>query len=275
MYGNSYSQEQQPIFYLRGYPMYAAHTIVAGYVASLLVTFVFLTARLTAPLEVLTFTPSAVLHGQVWRLLTYGLVNPPSLRFAVDLLWIFWAGREVERTLGRTSFLWLYAGIYLMGPAVSLVFSPWLDGALAGETGAFGLFIAFATFFPGALIVFTLTAQVCAVILVSILEMIAISRHDWSEVGILTGIAGLAHLWVRHAQGRFELPRLRIPRPARRAARPARPVAREPALGAASMAEVDRLLDKIAASGFNSLTAGEKARLDSARSEIRRRSNRE
>ena len=40
------------------------------------------------------------------------------------------------------------------------------------------------------------------------------------------------------------------------------------------MAEVDALLDKIATSGFSSLTAKERARLDSARDELSKRGTR-
>ena len=90
--------------------MYAAHLVVLGYVVSLFATTLLLALKLEAWLGWLTFESAAVLGGDVWRILTYGLVNPPSLGFVIDMAMISWFGREVERVYGRNSF-WRSTGV--------------------------------------------------------------------------------------------------------------------------------------------------------------------
>ena len=80
------SEEHQPVTWLRGYPLYAAHFIVLLFVVAMLATT--LTMAIPAARGVpgwLTFNSIQVLQGQVWRIFTYGLVNPPSLWFVIDM----------------------------------------------------------------------------------------------------------------------------------------------------------------------------------------------
>ncbi len=277
IYGYGSSEEHRPLLYFRGYPVYAAHFLVALLVTSMIATSLLMGFDMTAPVGWLDFTVPQVLAGQVWRVFTYGLVNQPTLNFAIDMAMLAWFGREVEKVLGRRRFFGLYIGIYMVAPIVSLLGARWWPGALAGETGTLAVFVAFATFYPDVPIFFNVLARWMAVILVGIFSLSAVAYHNPRELFILWVSTGFAYLFVRHELGHFSLPVMRLPR--RRAAapsganRPAGAGAREKALGAASMAEVDALLDKIAQSGFSSLTAAERARLDSARTEINKRSS--
>lgn len=280
------SEENQPVAWWRGYPLYAAHFLVVVFVASMLVTTLVKFARADSLLEWLTFQSSSVLQGQVWRVLTYGLVNPPSLGFALDMVMIVWFGREVERYLGRRLFFQLYAGIYLVKPLLLTALGPILGTRFAGEVGSFALFVAFATLFPNAPLLFNILAKWAALVLVALSVLMALAAHDWVGLLELAATCGFAHLFVRHQQGglRLPLPRIRIrtrqpggaPRPAAVSAPAPRPGAPRPgtvAPGPASgtMAEVDALLDKIAQHGIHSLTTEERARLESARAEMLKR----
>jgi len=278
-YGSTYSdsEEHTPVIWLRGYPLYAAHFIVLVFVGSMLVTTLLNFLHISAHAEWLPFMSGKVLHGQVWRVFTYGLYNPPSLDFVFDMLMIAWFGRDVERAFGRRSFLWLYAGIYLVTPVLFTALGLWLPLTRAGETGALALFVAFATIYPEAMMMFNLLARWAALILVGIFTLIALNYRDVQGLITLWATCGFAYAFVRHHQGHFELPKLNFwRRKPKLRVLPALPAKNAPPAAApqsATMAEVDALLDKIAQSGFGSLTSKERAQLDSARAEMLKRNS--
>ena len=267
------SEEHRPVTWVSGYPLYAAHFIVAIYVGSMLVTTVLDIFHLSAHFTWLPFVSGQVLQGQAWRLATYGLVNPPSLDFVFQMLMIAWFGREVERNFGRATFLWLYAGIYLVTPLLFTLLGLWLPLSKVGVTGSFALFIAFATIYPGALMMFNILAKWAALILVGILSLMALDQHNWIELISLWATCGFAFAFVRHHQGILTLPTIRLwPRrkPNLRVL-PDLPATKRipaPASAGTSMSEVDALLDKIAKSGIRSLTAKERAQLEEARANL-------
>ncbi len=260
-------EDSQPVTWVRGHPIYAAHLIVAAFVASMLATTVLMALGATRLWGPLPFASASVLHGEAWRIATYGLVNPPSLWFAVDMAMIALFGREVERYFGRRKFLAMYGCIYLLPPVLFTLLGPWLPAQLTGETGAFALFIAFAALYPDAVMLFGVLAKWAAIALVGIFSLMALAYRDWTGGLSLWATTGFAFAFVRFEQGRLALPRLSLPRrgprlralpdPGRGAGGPG-PAKGEPT------AEVDALLDKIARSGISSLTPAERARLDSA-----------
>ena len=269
------TDDHQPVAWLRGHPIYAAHLIVLAFVASMLATTVlmaFNASRLWSPLP---FASADVLRGEVWRVATYGLVNPPSLWFAIDMAMIALFGREVERFFGRGKFLLLYACIYILPPALFTLLGAWIPTQFAGESGAFALFIAFAALYPDAVMIFGVLAKWAALVLVAIFSLMALASHDWTGGISIWTTTGFAFAFVRFEQGRITLPRLSLfrrrpalrvlPDPEGRGSRDAGPARGE------SMAEVDALLDKIARSGISSLTAKERAMLDSARDRLLKR----
>lgn len=272
------SEEHEPVTWVRGYAIYAAHLVVIVFVVSLIVTGILQALRIDQIGDWLVFRSGDVRHGQVWRILTYGLWNSPierGLWFAVDMLMLVWFGREVEKFFGRTKFLLLFAGIYLVPPVLFTAIGAWLPTAFAGETGAFAVFIAFATLFPNLPMFFTLLAKWVAWVLIGLYTLIGLAGHNWELLLTLWATTGFAFLFVRYAQGTFTLPRFTLPRrkPKLRVL-PDLPKHKEPAAAptSASMAEVDALLDKIAQSGIGSLTAKERAKLDAARKELKKRS---
>jgi membrane associated rhomboid family serine protease len=275
--------DHQPVTWVRGYPVFAAHVIVAVFVASMLVTTLFNALGLTALLGWLPFNSAAVLHGEVWRIVTYGFVNPPSLSFVVDMFMIVWFGREVERVFGRRSFLSLYAGVYLVTPLIFTAVGTWLPASWSGGAGALALFVAFAVIYPEIPTFFNLKAGWVAAILVGLYSLMALGSRDWSRLIMLWSTTGWALAFVRWKQGRLTLPAIRWPKISLgkkkpqlrvvpdlvRTVEPKRvdPV-RPRVLDQTATSEVDALLDKIAQSGIGSLTEKERARLESARAEL-------
>jgi hypothetical protein len=278
MYEYGTNEDQQPVMWLRGHPIYAAYFVVLVFVASMLATTLLMGLNAEQAWAWLSFSSADVLRGQAWRVATYGLVNPPSLMFVVDMAMIAWFGREVEKFLGRGKFLVLFGCIYLITPLVFTLVGVWRPTQFAGETGAFAVFVAFAALYPNVAVFFGVLSKWVAAILVGIFSLMALSHHDWLGVLSLWATTAFAFGFVRFEQGLITLPRFRLPggRPGLRVL-PGSTDGGEGGRGAVqggSMAEVDALLDKIAHSGFSSLTAKERARLDSARDELSRRGSR-
>jgi hypothetical protein len=274
---NSYgsSEEHQPLTWIRGYPIYAAHALVGVYVLSMIATAIFMAVGATAVLNFLPFQSDRVLRGEVWRLFTYGFLNQPSIWFAIEMLMIVWFGRELEKFYGRRKFLTLYAGLYFIPPLVLTAFGLWQPNTLAGRSGSFGLFIGFATLYPNVAFFFNILAKWLAVILASLYTLMALSNRDTAGLIYLWTTIGFAHAFVRDQQGRFTLPSFRSSRGESKresSSRAREKVGNSETPARSTMAEVDALLDKIAQSGIGSLTAKERAKLDAARSEMQKRS---
>jgi membrane associated rhomboid family serine protease len=270
------SEEHQPVTWIRGYPVYAAHFIVLVYVILMIVTAVMGSAM--APVfSSLAFSSESVLSGQIWRIFTYGLFNRPSINFAIDMVLLVWFGRELEKTFGRKTFFKLYGGIYLLPPLLLTGVGLMRPMAFFGEPGTLAVFVAFATLYPGAVMLFGILAQWAAIILVGLFSLIHLADRNWVAMILLWSTCGYAHLFVRYQQGIFNLPRIRLwkrkPKlhvlpdlPAKKTAVAVKTVKED-----ATMAEVDALLDKIAKSGISSLTTKERAKLEAAREGLMKR----
>ncbi len=285
-YFSSFDEEQQPVTTWQGYPIYAAHLIVGALVGSLFFSTAMLAFKQTGALDTLAFASPEVWRGQLWRVFSYGLVNPPSLGFVIDVFMLAMFGREVEKALGRTSFLRLYACIYFIPPLLLTCFGAVTPMYRAGHTGALAVFIAFATYYPDAGMMFNLLAKWAAAILISIFTLVALANHNWSELISIWATCGFAFVFVRHAKGEWEIPALfrrgSAPSAMRRAdpgtsnRSPGKPItgdssAPRKAAPVDSLAEVDALLDKIAVHGMQSLTKAERARLDAAQARLAKR----
>lgn len=261
------SDEHRPVTYWRGYPIHACHLIVIVY-CTLMVGVAVSGPAIEGVVEALGFSSARVLSGQLWRLVTYGLLNQPGLGFALDMLMIVWFGRELERLFGLRLFLWLYAGIYLVPPMVLTAVGLAHPTVLFGQPGALALFIAFATQFPGMPVFFSLLAKWAALILVGIFALMALAARDWTALILLASTCGYAHGFVRYQQGGWSLPEFRLPRRRPKLRSVPRP---DPEESGTDISEMDSLLDKIARTGLGSLTTEERARLETARKNLMRR----
>lgn len=114
----------------------------------------------------LSFAPYDILHGQVWRLITFVFIplddNPFFLLLSLYFYW--WIGSSLEREWGSTKFTVFYGmGVLLNIIAGLLVYFP-LAGMITAQTGGgvmlsglitttitylnLSMFFAFATLFP-------------------------------------------------------------------------------------------------------------------------------
>jgi len=275
MFGNEYSEDQRPITYLHGYPIHASTLLVVAYAVTMIVTTLLLAAGFGGIGNALVLDSTAVFRGEIWRFLTYGLWNPPSIPFVIDMFMIVWFGRELERFFGRKVFLRFYGLLYLLQPVLYTLLGLIRPVIVGGETGAFALFIAFATLYPNVALLFNILAKWLAAVLVGIYTLMALAAQDVVGLVTLWAAVGFAYAFVRHEQGRLTLPKIRfatrkpklrvLPSPK---APPAIETDDEPAT------EVDALLDKIAKSGMASLTAEERGQLEKAREALMRKDQR-
>lgn len=279
--------DHQPLTWVQGRPLFAVHVIVAGLAVTILATALLQAFGALSVLRNLAFDSIGLFSGEVWRVLTYGLINAPSVEIAIDLALLLWFGHDVERVLGRRSFLRLYAFIYFIPPVLLSAFGLWHPMILAGQTGALAVFVAYATLNPTATVCLNILASWAAVVLVGVYTLMALAAHHWEGLVALWGTTAYAYAFARHAQGHFSvsLPRLRRVRAAQpaRASAPAvvriGPARASSAVAVAAaqprtnleMAEVDALLDKINRSGIDSLTPVEHERLAAAQARLARR----
>jgi hypothetical protein len=270
-------EEHQPLTYVRGYPLYAAHFVILTFVVSLLVTTVLAAVPALRPaMALLHFSSVDVLAGEVWRIVTYGLLNRPSLMFVIDMFMIGFFGRELEKFFGRRTFLVLFTSLYFLTPLLFTLVGLVRPMTLAGESGSFALFIAFATLYPNVAMFFNILAKWLALVLVGIYSLMALAANDWPSLLSLWATTGFAYGFVRVQQGAVSLPSLQLfrrkpklrvlPDPVPKKVIPAAKTAEN-----ATMAEVDALLDKIAKSGIGSLTPKERAKLEAAREGLMKR----
>lgn len=266
-------EDFRPVMWIAGRPLYATHCIVLAYVITMIVATVIGPAATNGLAMMFEFDSRLVHHGQVWRVLTYGLVNPPTVGFVIDMLMLVWFGREVERFFGRKVFLRFYAVVYLLTPLLFTLFGFFRPLTLVGETGGLAIFIAFATLYPNALLIFNIPAKVWAIGIVAIFSLIHLYTRDFVKLPELLLTAGFAFGFVRFQQGRFTLPEVRLPSLGKR--RPKLRVLPDPSDESDAhddtTAEVDALLDKIAKHGIASLSDKERARLEKAREDLMKR----
>ncbi len=252
--------------------------------------------------EWLVFSVPAVLHGQVWRIVTHMFAHAGFEHIFWNMFGLFMFGRVVEDVLGTRRFYVLYFLSGLVGLAGWVLFNFTQPAVLLGASGAlFGVMAAAAVLHPTMVVYvfFVLPLQMRTFVL--LYAGLSVAMELW---GLGHGVAHLAHLggmlggyvYVRRAMARpatgvdwlGPLRRLlrrrrgfRVhpgtdrpdPRP------PASPFFvpddheadddRMPPLDGDPLTQIDPILDKIGKHGMASLTPRERAMLDRAREKLR------
>jgi len=208
------------------------------------------------------FVPQYVL-SQPWTVVTYMFLHGSVMHILFNMLGLYFFGPRVEERLGSRAFTWMYFLSGITGAVLSFFFS---RAPIVGASGGvYGVMMAFAYFWPHVPIHIWGIVPVPARMLVIFYTILSL----WSGFGGGGGnVAHFAHLggflgaylylkWLDRARTSFK----------RKAAAPkpedARRVANYKAIDRTKIhevnrAEVDRILDKINASGMDSLTPQER-----------------
>ncbi len=221
------------------------------------------------------FAPSTAVT-QPWTFLTYMFVHAGFLHLAFNMLMLFFFGPAVEEQMGGRAFIWYYLFCGLGGAVLSFAIAWFAPVApFVGASGAvFGVSLAFALNWPDApIFVFPLPVPIKAKWLVI---MLAATDLLLAVLPASDGVAHLAHLGgflfgFLYLRGTTLASRVPSPAPTRRTRaralslqngaeggrrrEPRRPAARP---DEALQAEIDRVLDKISATGIDSLTPEER-----------------
>jgi membrane associated rhomboid family serine protease len=72
----------------------------------------------------LALEPQRVLHGEVWRLITYAFLHATNTwtHIVFNMAFLWWFGKEVEVIYGKREFLWIYLTAALLG---GIAFTGW------------------------------------------------------------------------------------------------------------------------------------------------------
>lgn len=271
--------EDRPVTYFRGYPIYYATILTIAYAAGVVVTFFGQATGNWSALASFMAIDSArtILGGQIWQILTYSFIDFPSFFTIIGLLFLYVAAIEVEKYIGKARFLTLY-GVILLIPVVTLTLFTLVTGTSAiyfGHTEvSIGLFIAFCTLYPGIQWGGFISAKWVAIASLVLSTMVDLSSRSFIHVTQLWLISGFSFGYIRFLQNGGELPSLRISSPFRR--RPTlrvvqKPKARpRPAVSTTDTKglEIDHLLEKISRHGLGSLSRDERAALERARKKL-------
>ena len=161
----------------------------------------------------LVLEPLAVVHGQVWQLVTYSLVNPGILSMVFAMLTLWFTGSLLEGAYGSRWLTELYWTSVIVGAAVATavsfthVFGLRPDVVSVGVwAGVFGLLVAIAMLFGDQefLLWFVLRLKAKYMVAIYILIAIAVLLKQADSFGALLQLSGAlaGFLFVRFAPRR-------------------------------------------------------------------------
>jgi membrane associated rhomboid family serine protease len=213
--------------------------------------------------DTLMFVPVYALTHP-WTIVTYMFLHGSITHILFNMLGLYFFGSRVEQRLGSDRFLWLYFLSGISGALLSLWLAP--HSALIGASAAvYGVVLAFARFWPTDKIyiwgVLPLEARW--------LVWITIAYAVYSGLnGSTGGVADFAHLggyvgaylylrWLEETQGAKRFKQLAASAPPDKQLSNWKRVNMQ-SVHELNREEVNRILDKINASGLGSLTPQEK-----------------
>ena len=279
MWYQQQSEDYRPLFWLSGRPVYANTLLVFLHVLSFVVCAICVSfLSLQAVYEGLMLAPALVWHGQVWRLFSYVAFDPgffsrpASLWFLWSMIILYFCGREVEQFVGRRVYLGLYAALVLVPAVLLTLLGPvlGLGEHLNCAEAIFGVFIAFATIYPGAMPSMWINLQVwvLAWIFFGLSTLMDFVFHDYTSMFLLWTASAVGYLGMRWVGAGRGLTWLTDWVETRRAERLARQHNIRVLTERKSTESLDAILDKISKQGVNSLTSSERAALEKARAKL-------
>lgn len=279
MFGVTTADDYKPVTWVGRFPVDVTTLLVGLHAITMVIGSLLLATRNGGLLDALLFDSAQVLGGgQVWRIFTYAFVHAPSIWFVIGLVMLFWFGREVERYIGSRAFIMLYAALWIL-PMLLLTLWGFAGRIVYGDSDAlhFGIFVAFATIYPSAEMMFRIQAKWMAIVFGAIAFLQYLAANAWPQLAVFVLTVAVAMIFIRmRGFGGGELewwsgvkekfqpkPKFQVvPRHA-----PRRVVEPEDV-----HVSIDPLLEKISKSGINSLTASERKALDRARNQLLKKS---
>jgi membrane associated rhomboid family serine protease len=249
--------------------------------------------------EYFGLSAQGLLNGYVWQPITFQFLHAGLWHLLVNCVVIYFFGRPVEEMLGRRRFLGIYFGGGVVGGLLQVMASLlWphhfgSGGVVGASAGAFGLVASFAMLAPEQPLTLLLFFVIPISMRAKFLLLFEVLLTLFGIVVPVDNIAHVAHLggilvglgltrwatrsflpdWPRAAPSSSRRPRelARTRSGARSVAAPRGPADAPLPPAEFISKEVDPILDKISAHGFDSLTPREKRILEAASARIGRR----
>jgi membrane associated rhomboid family serine protease len=267
--------------------MYSLTVWVRRLLVANLLVFLIQKTLLIDPKYVAAFAFDPMLAWQQpWTFLTYMFLHWNILHLLFNMLMLYVFGPSVEDRMGSRMFLLFYLLCGVGGAALSFLLMQWAPvGMIAGASGAImGVAVAFAWYWPNyPVFVFPLPDPIPAKWLITFLLGLDLALA-WigalARAGLGGGVAHLAHLggvgaalvylkaldWqATHRErrgGPMAESSVLVSQPPRAnrggAVPPSAKQTKRSAPDARAAAEIDRVLDKINATGMDSLTPAER-----------------
>jgi len=203
----------------------------------------------------------ALLLARPWTLVTYMFLHAGFTHILFNMLGLYFFGPRVEQRIGSSRFFALYMISGITGGLLSF-YTPMV--AIVGASGAiFGVLLAYARFWPRDQMLIWGIIPIEVRWLVLIYTLISL-------LGIGSGVAHFAHLggflgaflyllWMERSAGARKFRKVATaPPPAKDATLGNWRNVNRASIHAVNKEEVDRILDKISASGLASLTPQER-----------------
>jgi hypothetical protein len=256
----------------------------------------------------LAYESGLVRDGEFWRMVTWPLLNPPDIWLLIGLAFFWWIGHAVEEDLGRKAMAVLLVCMAVIPTAIVTLLNirnetgngQWSAFSYGATFLSLGVFTIFAAEHPTLRLVFNIPAWVFAAAYVFIAVLQYTGARAWAELilvllVIVVGCVGarqrgmLDNLdfiprWHRlagpprspYGEVRSAQPKSKRGRGSRRSKGTSAPGSVvtgpwEQPTGPTPLeqAELDVLLDKISATGIDSLTTHEKDRLNALSRKMR------
>jgi len=277
------SEDYRPLFWISGRPIYVNTLILILHVLTFAALAVVMSFAQMGALNALSLGNYEVVHfGQVWRLVTYIAFPPTSgwdaINFIFAMGFLFYFGRQVEEFVGRRTYINLYAALVLVPSLLycllGLAAGLWGEGWIGGYGTIFGIFIAFATIYPGVEISIwfvNLSAKYWAFALLATLSLVNIALRDWISLGSLCCDAAIGYAGMRLIGAGYGLTWVTEWIEDRQAQRLAHKHQIKVIKDAKVTESIDEILEKISKHGVGSLSAGERTALERARANLLKR----
>ncbi len=240
----------------------------------------------------------SVLSGQVWRLVTWPVVNEPDIWIIILFAVFYMLGNQLEALMGRRPFMFFLLALTLI-PAIlvtllELIIPSFFGFAFGLRFVEIGVLVAFAGQYPTARFWPGIPAWGIAAVIVGIDFLQALGDRNDYQFAMLLAVIVTSLLGLRAFGFANELPwlpkiglpasstgssagpaRPRQPRSKRRRGRGSLSAVPAPPSSSAtdrrSEMEIDALLDQVAESGLDSLSKEQRKRLEDHSKRLRKK----
>jgi len=138
-----------------------------------------------------TFFSPFVRDGELWRLVTWPLINPPSFWSLIGLVFFWYFGHQVEEQIGRMPQAVLLLAMTVIPAAIVTLLNPSNGGPNAGRWEAatssvsllsLGLLCIFAMDRPNTPFFFGIPAWIIAAVIIAIDFLQLVSVRAWAQI---------------------------------------------------------------------------------------------